>query len=116
MIAPDVTLDELLEVMPGPDFPTGGIICGGMGIRQAYLTGRSTLALRSRTHFETEKNSDVIVVTEIPYMETRDRIREKLELLVAEERIKRISPNCRPDRPQCPALAGTSAHCTEAGC
>lgn len=88
---PDVTLDELLEVMPGPDFPTGGIICGGMGIRQAYLTGRSTLALRSRTHFETEKNSDVIVVTEIPYMETRDRIREKLELLVAEERIKGIS-------------------------
>jgi len=88
---PDVTLDELLDIMPGPDFPTGGIICGGMGIRQAYLTGRSTLTLRSRTHFETEKNSDVIVVTEIPYMETRDRIREKLELLVAEERIKGIS-------------------------
>lgn len=88
---PEITLDELLEVLPGPDFPTGGIICGTMGIRQAFMTGRSTLTLRSRTHFETEKNSDVIVVTEIPYMETRDRIREKLEILVRDERIKGIS-------------------------
>jgi DNA gyrase subunit A len=88
---PDLSLDELLEVIPGPDFPTGGIICGNMGIRQAYMTGRSTLTLRSRTHFETEKNSDVIVVTEIPYQDTRDRIREKLEVLVRDERIKGIS-------------------------
>jgi DNA gyrase subunit A len=88
---PDAGLDEILEILPGPDFPTGGIICGTLGIRQAYLTGRSTLTLRSRTHFETEKNADVIVVTEIPYMETRDRIREKLEVLVAEERIKGIA-------------------------
>ncbi|MBL8820530.1 MAG: DNA gyrase subunit A [Planctomyces sp.] len=88
---PDIMLDELMEVLPGPDFPTGGIICGTMGIRQAFMTGRSTLTLRSRTHFETEKNSDVIVVTEIPYMETRDRIREKLEILVRDERIKGIS-------------------------
>ena len=88
---PGLSLDELLDVIPGPDFPTGGIICGGMGIRQAYMTGRSTLTLRSRTHFETEKNSDVIVVTEIPYQDTRDRIREKLEILVRDERIKGIS-------------------------
>ena len=88
---PDLTLDELLEALPGPDFPTGGIICGRMGTRQAYMSGRSTISLRARTHFETEKNSDVIVVTEIPYMETRDRIREKLELLVRDERIKGIS-------------------------
>ena len=88
---PDLSLDELLDAIPGPDFPTGGIICGNMGIRQAYMTGRSTLTLRSRTHFETEKNSDVIVVTEIPYQETRDRIREKLELLVRDERIKGIA-------------------------
>ncbi|MEZ6123762.1 MAG: DNA gyrase subunit A [Planctomycetaceae bacterium] len=88
---PDLTLDELVDAMPGPDFPTGGIICGRMGIRQGYLTGRSTITLRARTHFETEKNSDVIVVTEIPYMETRDRIREKLELLVRDERIGGIS-------------------------
>jgi len=88
---PDAGFEEILDVLPGPDFPTGGVICGTLGIRQAYLTGRSTLTLRSRTHFETEKNADVIVVTEIPYMETRDRIREKLEVLVAEERIKGIA-------------------------
>ena len=88
---PELTLDELMDAMPGPDFPTGGIICGRMGIRQGFMTGRSTITVRARTHFETEKNSDVIVVTEIPYMETRDRIREKLELLVRDERIKGIS-------------------------
>ncbi|MEO2036137.1 MAG: DNA topoisomerase (ATP-hydrolyzing) subunit A, partial [Planctomycetaceae bacterium] len=88
---PDCSVDEIQEVLPGPDFPTGGTICGRMGVRQAYLTGRSTITLRAKTHFETEKKSDVIVVTEIPYQETRDRIREKLELLVRDERIKGIS-------------------------
>ncbi|MCA9006900.1 MAG: DNA gyrase subunit A, partial [Planctomycetaceae bacterium] len=70
---------------------TGGIICGRYGIRKGYATGRSTITLRARTHFETEKQSDVIVVTEIPYMETRDRIREKLETLVRDDRVKGIS-------------------------
>ena len=88
---PSATIDDLMAVLPAPDFPTGGIICGHMGVRKGYLTGRSTLTLRARTHFETEKNSDVIVVTEIPYLETRDRIREKLEHLVRDERIKGIS-------------------------
>jgi len=88
---PDCTIDDLLEVMPGPDFPTGGIICGREGIRQGYLTGRSTITLRAATHFETEKNADVIVVTEIPYLETRDRLKEKLEDLVRDDRIKGIA-------------------------
>jgi DNA gyrase subunit A len=88
---PDCTIDDLLEVMPGPDFPTGGTICGREGIRQGYLTGRSTITLRATTHFETEKNADVIVVTEIPYLETRDRLKEKLEDLIREDRIKGIS-------------------------
>ncbi|HEX6984869.1 MAG TPA: DNA gyrase subunit A, partial [Planctomycetaceae bacterium] len=88
---PDITIDELLEHLPGPDFPTGGIIQGRAGIRQGYLTGRSTITLRARTHFETEKNTDVIVVTEIPYLETRDRVREKLEQLVKDERIDGIA-------------------------
>ncbi len=88
---PDSTLDDLLEVMPGPDFPTGGVICGRMGIRQAYMTGRSTLTLRAKTRFITEKNTDIIEVTEIPHLETRDRIREKIEQLVKDERIKGIS-------------------------
>ncbi len=88
---PDSTVDDVIEVLPGPDFPTGGVICGRGGIREGYRIGRSTITLRARTHFDTEKNNDVIVVTEIPYLETRDRIREKLELLVREERIKGIA-------------------------
>lgn len=88
---PEASIYELMEVLEGPDFPTGGIICGRMGIRQGYLTGRSVITIRAKTHFETEKNADVIVVTEIPYLETRDRIREKLELLVREERVKGIA-------------------------
>ncbi len=88
---PDCGIDDLLEVMPGPDFPTGGIICGREGIRQGYLTGRSTISLRAATHFETEKNADVIVVTEIPYNETRDRLKEKLEDLVRDDRVKGIA-------------------------
>ncbi|MBM81764.1 MAG: DNA gyrase subunit A [Planctomycetaceae bacterium] len=88
---PEATVDEIMDVLPAPDFPTGGVICGRMGVRQGYMTGRSTITLRAKTHFETEKSSDVIVVTEIPYLETRDRIREKLELLVRDDRIKGIS-------------------------
>lgn len=88
---PDAALDDILELMPAPDFPTGGVICGRMGIRQGYLTGRSTITLRARTEFETEGNRDVIVVSEIPFMETRDAIRDKLEQLVREERIKGIA-------------------------
>jgi DNA gyrase subunit A len=88
---PDATLDEIVDVMPGPDFPTGGVICGRMGIRQGYLTGRATLTLRAKVEFETEKNTEVIVVTEIPYQDTRDRIREKLEALVKEDKIKGIA-------------------------
>lgn len=88
---PNATIDQIIDVLPGPDFPTGGIICGRYGIRQGYQTGRSTLTLRARAHFETEKNSDVIVVTEIPYTDTRDRIREKLEVLVRDNKIKGIS-------------------------
>ncbi len=88
---PDCTIDEILDVLPGPDFPTGGIICGRYGIRQGYMTGRSTITLRARTHFETEGKADVIVVTEIPYLETRDRIREKLEQLAKEDRMKGIA-------------------------
>ena len=88
---PESTLDDLIECMPGPDFPTGGVICGRLGIRQAYLTGRSTIILRARTRFLTEKNTDIIEVTEIPYLETRDRIREKIEQLIKDERIKGIA-------------------------
>lgn len=88
---PDCTLDDLIECMPGPDFPTGGVICGRLGIRQAYMTGRSTIVLRARTRFLTEKNTDIIEISEIPYLETRDRIREKIEQLIKDDRIKGIA-------------------------
>ncbi|MCC7423147.1 MAG: DNA gyrase subunit A [Planctomycetaceae bacterium] len=88
---PDSTIDDIIEVLPGPDFPTGGVICGRLGIRQGYMTGRSTLVVRARTHFEEERGTDVIVVTEIPYNETRDRVREKLEQLVRDDKITGIS-------------------------
>ncbi len=88
---PDCTIDELVELIPGPDFPTGGLICGKLGARQGYLSGRSTITVRARTQFITEKNTDIIEITEIPYLETRDRIREKLEQLVRDDKIKGIS-------------------------
>ncbi len=88
---PDVTVDDILDVLPGPDFPTGGVICGRFGIRQGYMTGRSTITLRAKVEFETEKNTDVIVVKEIPYQDTRDRIKEKLEELAKLNKIEGIS-------------------------
>lgn len=88
---PDASIDEILDVLPGPDFPTGGIICGRFGIRQGYQTGRSTITLRAKVDFETEKNTEVIVVKEIPYQDTRDRIREKLEELIKLNKIEGIS-------------------------
>ncbi len=88
---PECTLEEIVDVLPGPDFPTGGLICGKLGIRAGYLTGRSTITVRARTRFITEKNTDIIEITEIPYLETRDRIREKLEQLVRDDKIKGIS-------------------------
>jgi len=88
---PEASFDELIQTIPGPDFPTGGIICGRWGIRQAYQTGRATIAVRAKVHFETEKNTDVIVITEIPYNDTRDRIRSKLEELVKDDRVEGIS-------------------------
>lgn len=88
---PEATIEEICEVLPGPDFPTGGVICGRYGIRQGYLTGRSTLTVRAKVDFEQEKNTEVIVVKEIPYLETRDRIKEKLEELIKEDKIKGIS-------------------------
>lgn len=88
---PEATVDELIDLVPGPDFPTGGVICGRMGARQGYLTGRSTITVRARTEFITENKTEIIEITEIPYLETRDRIREKLEQLVRDDKVKGIS-------------------------
>lgn len=88
---PESEVDDLMECVQGPDFPTGGIIMGRHGIRQAYSTGRSTITVRAKTHVEMEKKTQVIVVSEIPYQETRDRIRLKIEELIRDDRIKGIS-------------------------
>ncbi len=75
---PHVTVDELIEVLPGPDFPTGGVICGRRGIRDAYRTGRGTIVLRGKVHFEETKNKTLIVIDEIPYMVLRSTIKDKI--------------------------------------
>ncbi len=88
---PDVSVDELLEVVQGPDFPTGGVICGRAGIRQGYHSGRSTIILRGRARIEEQRGRHRIVITEIPYMQQRDRVEERIAALANEGRISGIS-------------------------
>lgn len=89
---PDVTIEELIKVIKGPDFPTGALICGTEGIREGYMTGRGTIIVRARAHVETAKNGKKsIVVTEIPYQLNRDNIIERIAELVQEEQLKGIS-------------------------
>src|SRR5688572_17862953 len=90
---PKVTWPELMTVIPGPDFPTGGFIHGIEGIRQAYSTGRGIIQMRAKAHFETQKKNDKqqIVVTEVPYMTNKARLLEKIAELVKEKRIEGIS-------------------------
>ena len=89
---PDVSIDELMEIVPGPDFPTGGVICGRSGIRRGYHTGRSTVVVRARTRIEEYgKNRFRIVVSEIPFQQARDRVEERIAALVNEGKITGIS-------------------------
>ncbi|MEL7264794.1 MAG: DNA gyrase subunit A, partial [Planctomycetota bacterium] len=89
---PQMTLDELMEIIPGPDFPTGGIICGRSGVKRGYMTGRSTMVVRAKTRIEEMKGGrHRIVVSEIPYQQTRDRVHLKIAALANEDRIKDIS-------------------------
>jgi DNA gyrase subunit A len=88
---PEVTVDQLLEVIPGPDFPTGGIICGRQGILDGYRTGRGKMVLRARAHISEEGNRNQIIITEVPYQQTRNRLAETIGELVKEERIKGVS-------------------------
>lgn len=88
---PDVTIDELIDIVPGPDFPTGGIICGRYGIHQGYKTGRSTIVIRARARIEVVRNRSRIVVSEIPFQQFRDRVIERIAALVSSDKIKGIS-------------------------
>ncbi|MCG8589980.1 MAG: DNA gyrase subunit A, partial [Proteobacteria bacterium] len=85
---PDCSVDDLLEIMPGPDFPTGALICGGEGIRSYYRTGRGHLTVRARAQIEEgRKGAPRIVVTEIPYMVNKSVLLERIAELVREGRI-----------------------------
>ena len=92
---PRVTLDELMEKLPGPDFPTGALICGGSGIREAYRTGRGLLTVRARAATEEMRGGRVrIVLDEIPYMVNKASMIEKIAELVRDGRIDGISDVC----------------------
>ena len=89
---PDATLDDLMQHIKGPDFPTGGVIMGRTGIRAAYGTGKGKIILRAKAHIEEFKNGrERIVVTEIPYMVNKSRLIERIADLVKEKRIPDIS-------------------------
>ena len=90
---PDVTIEELMLLCPGPDFPTGGLIYGRTGIEQAFRTGRGTIIMRARTEVEKigKTEREQIVVTEIPYQVNKARLAAKIGELIREKRIDGIS-------------------------
>ncbi len=89
---PNLTVHQLMEIITGPDFPTGGFICGRAGIREAYETGRGVVIMRSRTHVEErKKGGESIIITEIPYQQNKAALVEKIALLMKEKRITSIS-------------------------
>lgn len=88
---PDITVDEIMEVLPGPDFPTGGQIMGSKEIRQAYATGRGKVKLRAIARVDQVRGRNQIVVTEIPYQVNKSKLIMKIADLVKEKRLEGIS-------------------------
>ncbi|MBM7643328.1 DNA gyrase subunit A [Streptococcus loxodontisalivarius] len=89
---PDVTTRDLMEVLPGPDFPTGALVMGKSGIHRAYDTGKGSIVLRARTEIETTKSGrERIVVTEFPYMVNKTKVHEHIVRLAQEKRIEGIT-------------------------
>ncbi len=88
----DISIQELMEIMPGPDFPTAGIINGARGIAEAYATGKGRIYVRARTHVEERgKDKESIIVTELPYQVNKARLLEKIAELVKEKKIEGIT-------------------------
>ena len=87
----EATLEEVMEFIKGPDFPTGGIIFGKKGIIEAYRTGRGRVKLRAKTHIEKKPNKDVIVIDELPYQTNKARLIEQIAALVKDKQIDGIS-------------------------
>ncbi|WP_019222578.1 DNA gyrase subunit A [Bartonella rattaustraliani] len=89
---PDITLDKIIEIIPGPDFPTGGIILGHSGVRSAYETGRGSIIMRAKVDIEEIRNGrQAIIVSEIPYQVNKATMIEKMAELVRDKRIEGIS-------------------------
>ncbi|WP_205749184.1 DNA gyrase subunit A [Desulfopila sp. IMCC35008] len=90
---PNITVHEIMSLITGPDFPTGGQICGRAGIREAYETGRGVVIMRALTHVEKSKSGkrEAIIVTEIPYQQNKAHLVEKIAELVRDKRIDSIS-------------------------
>lgn len=89
---PEISLDEMIEIIPGPDFPTGGIILGRAGIRSAYETGRGSVIMRAKVDIEEIRNDrQAIIVTEVPYQVNKATMIEKMAELVRDKRIEGIS-------------------------
>ena len=90
---PDISVAELIEIMPGPDFPTSAIINGRQGINEAYETGRGRVYISSRSNIEVDEKSskEKIVVTELPYQVNKARLLEKIAELVKEKKIEGIT-------------------------
>lgn len=88
---PEVTAEELIQVIPGPDFPTGGIITNPAKAKQTLLTGRGSITIRSKTHFEEIGGKDSIVITEIPYQVNKAEMLKKIETLIKAKTIEGIS-------------------------
>ncbi len=89
---PDMSLEELVELVPGPDFPTGGSILGRAGIRSAYMTGRGSVLVRAKVEVETlRREREALIVTEIPYQVNKATLIEKIAELVREKRVEGIS-------------------------
>lgn len=87
-----ITLPELLEIVPGPDFPTGGTICGRQGIVEAYGAGRGRITIRGKIHHETRGNRDILVVTELPYQVSKnDGVVQKIVALAKADKLNDIS-------------------------
>ena len=92
MERPDISVEDLMAIIPGPDYPTGGIILGRSGIRQAYLTGRGSVVTRAKTRIEqVRKDRDAIIVTEIPYQVNKATLIERIAELVRDKKIEGIS-------------------------
>ncbi|WP_245504067.1 DNA gyrase subunit A [Lichenihabitans psoromatis] len=92
MDRPDITIDDLIEIVPGPDFPTGGAILGRSGIRSAYHTGRGSIPIRAKVLIEEiRRDREALIVTEIPYQVNKTTLIEKIAELVREKRVEGIS-------------------------